>query len=72
MFSVCKKINRKHYIIWKVKEFGFKKEELLTLWKVVLGPIAEYAAPLWHSGLIESDTRNRRLIRGSSPQGDQR
>ena len=55
--EICKKVNRKLYIIWKVKEFGFKKEELLTLWKVVLRPIAEYAAPLWHSGLIESDTR---------------
>ena len=55
--EVCKKVNRKFYMIWKLKEFGFKKEELLTLWKVVLRPIAEYAAPLWHSGLIEGDTK---------------
>lgn len=44
-------------MIWKLKEFGFKKEELITLWKVVLRPIAEYAAPLWHSGLLDVDTR---------------
>ena len=44
-------------MIWKLKEFGFKTEELLTLWKVVLRPIAEYAAPLWHPSLIEGDVR---------------
>ena len=55
--ELCKKVNKKFYMIWKLKEFGFKKEELLTLWKVVLRPIVEYAAPLWHSGLIESDIR---------------
>ena len=25
-------------------------------WKVLLRPIAEYAAPLWHSGLIKKDS----------------
>ena len=52
-----KKVIKKFYIIWKLKEFGLKIEELLTLWKVVLRPITEYAAPLWHPSLIEGDAR---------------
>ena len=32
------------------------KEELLTAWKVLLRPITEYSAPLWHSGLFQSDS----------------
>ena len=55
--EISKKVRKKFYIIWKLKEFGFKKEELITLWKVVLRPITEYAAPLWHSSLIEYDIR---------------
>ena len=50
-------------MIWKLKEFGFKKEELLTLWKVVLQPIAEYTYPLWHSGLLECDTYKLEQLR---------
>ena len=39
-----------------MKQFGLKQEELLTAWKVLLRPIAEYAAPLWHSGLTKCDS----------------
>ena len=55
--ELYKKVIKKFYMIWKLKEFGFKIGELLTLWKVVLRPIAEYAAPLWHPSLIEGDAR---------------
>ena len=30
-------------------------DQLLTAWKVLIRPITEYAAPLWHSGLSASD-----------------
>ena len=53
---ICKKVNKKFYILWKLWQFGLKKEELLTAWKVLLRPKTEYAVPLWHSGLLESDT----------------
>ena len=33
-----------------------KQKELLTAWKVLLRPITEYAAPLWHSGLTKCDS----------------
>ena len=52
---ICSKVNRKLYIISKLKSFGLQIEELITFWKVVLRPITEYAAPLWHSGLTEAD-----------------
>ena len=55
---ICSKVNRKLYIISKLKSFGLQIEELITFWKVVLRPITEYAAPLWHSGLTEVD-KNR-------------
>ena len=53
--NICKKVNKKFYIIWKLKQFGLKEEELLTAWTVMLRPIAEYTVPLWHSGLTDFD-----------------
>jgi len=53
--NICQKVNKKFYFLWKLKQVGLKQEELITAWKVLLRPIAEYAAPLWHSGLLKSD-----------------
>ena len=52
---ICKKVNRKFYILCILKQFDFNQEELLIAWKVLLRPITEYAVPLWHSGLLKSD-----------------
>ena len=54
--NICKKVNKKFDIIWKLKQFGLKEEELLTAWTVMLRPIAEYTVPLWHSGLTDFDS----------------
>ena len=54
--NICSKVNKKYFIIWKLKQFGLKEEELLTAWTVMLRPITEYAAPLWHSGLTAVDS----------------
>ena len=32
-----------------------KQEERLTTWKVLIQPITENAAPLWHTSLLECD-----------------
>ena len=53
---ICKKVNRKFFILCKLKQFGVSIDDLLTTWKVLLRPITEYAAPLWHSGLSNSET----------------
>ena len=55
--NICQKVNRKFFLLWKLKQFGLKQKELLTAWKVLLRPIAEYAAPLWHSGLSNCDSK---------------
>ena len=55
--EICKKVNSKLYILWKLKQFGIKSDKLLTVWKVLLRPITEYAAPLWHSGLLGCDSK---------------
>ena len=52
------KINKKYYILCKLKQFGIKQEDMLKAWMVLMRPTTEYAAPLWHSGLLESDTNN--------------
>ena len=53
---VCSKVNRKLFIISKLKHFGFQKEELLKAWVSILRPNTEYAVPLWHSGLSLFDS----------------
>ena len=53
--QICNKVNRKFFILSKLKAFGFNEEELITAWKVVIRPVTEYASPLWHSGLMEKE-----------------
>ena len=54
--NISQKVNRKFFCLWKLDQFSLKQEELLTAWKVLLRPIAEYTEPLWHSGLLKSDS----------------
>ena len=54
--NICSKVNQKLYLINKLKHYGLQKEELITAWTSILRPIAEYAVPLWHSGLTEFDS----------------
>ena len=53
----CSKASSKLYILSKLKLFGLQIEALINIWKVMLRPITEYAAPLWHSGLSDADTK---------------
>ena len=54
--NICKKVNKKFYILSKFKQFGLKENELLTAWNVMMRPVVEYATPLWHSGLTDADS----------------
>ena len=60
--EICSKVNRKLYIISKLKKYGLQVKELITVWVSVLHPISEYAAPLWHSGLTEKDTSKLEML----------
>ena len=55
--EIEKKVNNKFYQLCKLRQFGVKQDVLLTTWKTLLRPITEYAAPLWHSSLLECDNR---------------
>ena len=59
---ICSKVNRKFFILSRLKQFGFQKKELLTAWTSMIRPLAEYAAPLWHSGLSETDSRRLEFL----------
>ena len=52
---ICSKVEGKFYLFSKLKSFGLNVDELLNIWKVMVRPITEYAAPLWHAGLSDTD-----------------
>ena len=54
--EIEKKVNKKFYLLSRLKQFGVKQKDRLTAWKVLMRPITEYAAPLWHPGLLDCDT----------------
>ena len=60
--NICKKINQRLYLVRKLKQFGLRKEELITAWRSILRPVTEYAVPLWHSGLTERDNYKIELL----------
>ena len=64
--EICKQVNRKLFILVLLKRFGVKVDKLITIWKVVLRPKTEYAAPLWHSGLTVSDTSKLERLQKSA------
>ena len=60
---ICYKVNRRFYILCKLKkQFGFTRDDLVIAWKTILRPLTEYAAPLWHSGLSETDCKNTETL----------
>ena len=54
--EIEEKVNKKFYLLSRLKTFGVKQKDRLTAWKVLMRPITEYAAPLWHPGLLDCDT----------------
>ena len=63
--NICSKINRKLYLIRKLKDYGFQKEELIKAWVSILRPIAEYAVQLWHPGLSQYDSNRIEMLQKS-------
>ena len=52
---ICKKVNKKFYILREIGKGKPNTELLLKAWKGLQRPITEYASSLWHSGLSKSD-----------------
>ena len=40
-----------------MKSFGATRDDLIKLWATILRPCAEYASPVWHSGLTLKDSQ---------------
>ena len=55
--EIVRKVNKKYYQLVQLRQFSANQEVLLTTWKILIRPITEYTAPLWHSGLLECDKR---------------
>ena len=55
--QICSKANQRFYFLNRLKQFGLSKEELVVGWNSMIRPITEYAAPLWHSGLSNTDEK---------------
>ena len=53
---ICSKGNQRFYFLRKLKQFGLSKEELVHGWMSMIRPITEYAAPLWHSSLTNTES----------------
>ena len=50
------------FILYRAKQFNFKRETLFTLYTWFVRTSLEYAAPVWHSGLtIEQHDRLERV-----------
>ena len=45
------KVNRKLFMLRKLKKAGLSTAELTTVYMGYVRPIAEYAAPVWHSSI---------------------
>ncbi|XP_072039042.1 uncharacterized protein [Amphiura filiformis] len=48
------KANGKMFMLRKLKEAGLNAGEILSVYKGYMRPVLEYAAPLWHAGLAQS------------------
>ncbi|KAI8483411.1 hypothetical protein Bbelb_388740 [Branchiostoma belcheri] len=49
--SICCKSSQRLFLLRKLKHFHISPEDLVTVYVSYIGPVLEYAAPVWHSGL---------------------
>jgi hypothetical protein len=59
--EMLKKANGRLYMLKLLKRFNLPLDDLVTIFTGFVRPLAEYAAPVWHSGLTvkESDALER-------------
>ena len=49
--STIKKCNQRLYLLLHFRRAGVPPKDLVTLYKAIIRPVLEYAAPVWHSSL---------------------
>ena len=55
--EMISKSNRRLYMLRMLKRFGFKKDELITVYKGYIRPLLEYADVVWNSSLTLQQTK---------------
>ena len=45
--KIIKKANKQLYIIYQLRKAGYSTKELVSVYSTLIGPILEYAAPVW-------------------------
>ena len=53
--EILKKANGRLYMLKLLKRFNLPHDDLVTIYTGFVRPLAEYAAPVWHSGLTVKD-----------------
>jgi hypothetical protein len=56
--EMISKTNRRLYMLKMLKRFGFKKDELITVYKGYVRPLLEYADVVWHSSLTMKQAKS--------------
>ena len=54
--NVCERVSSMLFILCRIKSFGATRDDLIKVWTTILRPRAEYASPLWHSGITKSES----------------
>ena len=54
MTSIVKRANSRLYMLRKLKHFSLSVSDLLTIYTSFVRPVVEYAAPVWSSGITQS------------------
>ena len=54
------------FILSKIKSFGATRDDLIKVWTTILRPRAEYASPLWHSGITKAESQKLEELQKSA------
>ena len=54
--AICRGIRRRYWTLRNLKNSGFTEKELVTVYKTIIRPVAEYGAVVFHSSLTEEQT----------------
>jgi len=49
--NICFKLNKHLHFLKQLKRAGMSTNDLMFFYQAVIRPVAEYACPVWHSGL---------------------
>ncbi|XP_078594556.1 uncharacterized protein LOC144872371 [Branchiostoma floridae x Branchiostoma japonicum] len=65
---ICSRASQRLYLLRKLKHFHVPTEDLVTVYVCYIRPVTEYAAPVWHPGLTNTQTQRiekvqRRAVR---------